>query len=44
MEAFAADVSHEFKNPLASIRTATEMALEVDDLMGDRMPSTKGSL
>jgi len=31
MEAFAADVSHEFKNPLASIRTATEMALEVDD-------------
>jgi len=31
MEAFAADVSHEFKNPLASIRTATEMALEVDN-------------
>ncbi|MCU0303713.1 MAG: ATP-binding protein [Thermoanaerobaculales bacterium] len=30
-ESFAADVSHEFKNPLAAIRTATEMALEVDD-------------
>jgi two-component system sensor histidine kinase ChvG len=30
MESFASDVSHEFKNPLASIRTATEMALEVD--------------
>jgi two-component system sensor histidine kinase ChvG len=30
-ESFAADVSHEFKNPLASIRSATEMALEVDD-------------
>jgi two-component system sensor histidine kinase ChvG len=27
-EAFAADVSHEFKNPLAAIRTATDMALE----------------
>ena len=27
-EAFASDVSHEFKNPLASIRTATDMALE----------------
>ena len=30
-ESFAGDLSHEFKNPLASIRTATEMALEVDD-------------
>lgn len=30
-EAFAADVSHEFKNPLASIRTATELAIEADD-------------
>jgi two-component system sensor histidine kinase ChvG len=30
-ESFAADVSHEFKNPLAAIRTATEMALEVED-------------
>jgi two-component system sensor histidine kinase ChvG len=30
-ESFAADVSHEFKNPLAAIRTATDMALEVDD-------------
>jgi len=31
VESFASDVSHEFKNPLASIRTASEMALEVDD-------------
>jgi two-component system sensor histidine kinase ChvG len=30
-EAFAADVSHEFKNPLASIRTATDMALDEHD-------------
>jgi len=31
IEAFASDVSHELKNPLASIRTATEMLAEVDD-------------
>ncbi len=30
-ESFAADVSHEFRNPLAAIRSATEMALEVED-------------
>lgn len=31
IESFSADVSHEFKNPLASIRTATEMLSLVDD-------------
>jgi two-component system, OmpR family, sensor histidine kinase ChvG len=31
VEAFSADVSHEFKNPLASIRTITEMLTSVDD-------------
>lgn len=30
IESFAADVSHEFKNPLTSIRAATEMIAEVD--------------
>jgi len=34
-ESFASDVSHELKNPLASIRTATEMLAEVED-PGDR--------
>ncbi len=31
IDSFAADVSHEFKNPLASIRTATEMLSETQN-------------
>lgn len=31
IEGFASDVSHEFKNPLAAIRNATELLAEVDD-------------
>lgn len=31
IESFASDVSHEFKNPLASIRNATELLAEVED-------------
>jgi two-component system sensor histidine kinase ChvG len=31
IESFAEDLAHEFKNPLAAIRTATEMAAEVQD-------------
>ncbi len=31
VEAFAADVSHEFKNPLTSIRAATEMLAQVEE-------------
>lgn len=31
IESFASDVSHEFKNPLAAIRSATELLSEVDD-------------
>lgn len=35
VEQFASDVSHEFKNPLAAIRTAAEMAMQAEDA-GDR--------
>jgi two-component system, OmpR family, sensor histidine kinase ChvG len=31
IESFAADVSHEFRNPLTAIRAATEMLSEVED-------------
>jgi two-component system sensor histidine kinase ChvG len=31
IEAFASDVSHEFKNPLASIRSAAEVLGDIDD-------------
>lgn len=31
LESFAADVSHEFRNPLASIRAAAETVAELDD-------------
>lgn len=31
LEAFASDVAHELKNPLASIRSATELVHEVED-------------
>ncbi|HEX6903106.1 MAG TPA: stimulus-sensing domain-containing protein [Thermoanaerobaculia bacterium] len=31
VESFAADVSHEFKNPLAAIRSATELLAESED-------------
>jgi two-component system sensor histidine kinase ChvG len=36
MEAFAGDVSHEFKNPLTSIRTATEVLAETQDAAEQR--------
>lgn len=32
VESFAGDVSHEFKNPLASIRTAADILLDVDSV------------
>ena len=35
LESFAADVSHEFRNALASIRTAAEMMAQADS-PGDR--------
>lgn len=31
LESFASDVSHELKNPLAAIRSATELLAEIDD-------------
>lgn len=31
IESFAADISHEFKNPLASIRSATEILPQIED-------------
>lgn len=31
IESFASDVSHEFKNPLAAIRTATELLAEIEE-------------
>ena len=31
IESFASDLSHELKNPLAAVRTATEMLAEVED-------------
>jgi two-component system, OmpR family, sensor histidine kinase ChvG len=34
LESFAAEVSHEFKNPLASIRTAAELLSETEDPAG----------
>jgi two-component system sensor histidine kinase ChvG len=38
LESFASDVSHEFKNPLASIRSATELALSSTD------PTERGAM
>lgn len=31
IESFASDVSHEFKNPLASIKSATELAMDMEE-------------